>query len=87
MKKICQFPRLIEISALNFEPHRLAFFLSEIAADFHALWNYGSENIEAKFVIEDNIEITSARIYLVKATKKIIAEILTIFSVQPLSEM
>ena len=87
IKKIANFPRIIEMSAVSFEPHRIAFYLQELAAEFHALWNKGSENPELKFIIKDDLQVTLARIYLVLATRKIIATALEIFNVKPLEEM
>ncbi len=87
IKKISCFMRVIESSAQNFEPHRLAFYLQELAGDFHALWNKGMENPQLKFIIKDNLSITYARLSLVIALKKIIASGLEIFSIDPCEEM
>ncbi|MBP7710525.1 MAG: arginine--tRNA ligase [Rickettsiales bacterium] len=87
IKKIANFPRVIEMSVASFEPHRIAFYLQELAAEFHSLWNKGSDNPELKFIIKDNLQLTLARIYLVLATRKIIATGLEIFNVKPLEEM
>ena len=87
IKKIANFPRIIGMSVVSFEPHRIAFYLQELAAEFHALWNKGTENPELKFIIKDDLQVTLARIYLVLATRKIIATALEIFNVKPLEEM
>lgn len=87
IKKISNFPRMIEMSAINFEPHRIAFYLQELAAELHALWNKGTENPDLKFIIKDNLQLTQARVYLVLAVKKIIAEGLTIFNIKAVEEM
>ncbi|OFW80476.1 MAG: arginine--tRNA ligase [Alphaproteobacteria bacterium RIFCSPLOWO2_01_FULL_40_26] len=87
MKKICNFPRIIEMTAVNFEPHRIAFYLQELAAEFHALWNKGMENPDLKFIIKDNLQLTQARICLIMAVKKIIAEGLGIFNIKAVEEM
>lgn len=87
IKKIANFPRIIEMSVVSFEPHRIAFYLQELAAEFHALWNKGTENPQLKFIIKDDLQLTLARIYLVLATRKIIATALEIFNVKPLEEM
>ena len=87
IKKIANFPRIIEMSVVSFEPHRIAFYLQELAAEFHALWNKGTENPELKFIIKDDLQVMLARIYLVLATRKIIATALEIFNVKPLEEM
>jgi arginyl-tRNA synthetase len=87
IKKITNFVRVIEMSVANFEPHRLAFYLQELAAEFHSLWNKGTENPSLKFIVKDNLKTTQARIYLVLATKKIIDESLKIFNIKALEEM
>lgn len=87
IKKIANFPRVIEMAVVNFEPHRIAFYLQELAAEFHALWNKGTENPDLKFIIKDNLQLTQARIYLVLAVKKIIAEGLAIFNIKAVEEM
>ena len=87
IKKMANFPRVIEMAAISFEPHRIAFYLQELASEFHALWNKGSDNPDLKFIIKDNLQVTTARIYLVMALRNIIAEGLKIFNVKPLEEM
>lgn len=87
IKKIASYPRIIELAAANFEPHKIAFYLQELAAEFHSLWNKGSENPELKFIIKDNLEVTKARIYLITALKIIIASGLDIFNIKALEEM
>ncbi len=87
IKKIVEFPRIIEMAAVNFEPHRIAFYLQELAAEFHALWNKGTENPDLKFIIRENLQVTQARIYLVSVLQKIIAEGLAIFNIKAVEEM
>ncbi len=87
IKKIANFPRIIEMAAVNFEPHRIAFYLQELAAELHSLWSKGSENPDLKFIIKDNLQVTQARIYLVSAVKKIINEGLAIFNIKAVEEM
>lgn len=87
IKKIASFPRIVEMAAVNFEPHRIAFYLQELAAEFHALWNKGTENPDLKFIIKENLQVTQARIYLVMSVKKIIAEGLVIFNIKAVEEM
>ncbi len=87
IKKITNFPRIVEMAALHFEPHRIAFYLQELAAELHSLWNKGSENPDLKFIIKDNLQVTQARIYLILSVKKIIAEGLAIFNIKAVEEM
>ncbi len=87
IKKIANFSRIIEMSAINFEPHRIAFYLQELSSEFHALWNKGSENKDLKFIIKNNLDLTEARILLILAVKKIIFIALDIFNINALEEM
>ena len=87
IKKLASFMRSIEMAVANFEPHRLAFYLQELSAEFHGLWNKGIENQNLKFILKDNFETSFARIYLILALKKIIAQCLDIFNIKALEEM
>lgn len=87
IKKIVAFPRIIEMAVANYEPHRIAFYLQELAATFHSLWNKGVDNPDLKFIISDKLEFTKARIYLLMAIKIIISSGLDIFSIKALEEM
>ena len=64
IRKIAQYPRLIEQAAEAAEPHRIAFYLYDLASLFHAFWNKGKENPELRFIIEDNLDKTKARLTL-----------------------
>lgn len=87
IKKIIAFPRVIEMAVASFEPHRIAFYLQELAALFHALWNKGVDNPDLKFIITDKSDLTKARIGLVMAVKLIIASGLEIFNIKAVDEM
>lgn len=87
IKKIAAFPKIIEAAAINFEPHRIAFYLQELASLLHALWNKGMENPNLKFVIKEDLQITNSRLYLLEAFKKIIATGLDIFNIKALEQM
>ncbi len=87
IKKIAAFPRLIEMAVTSYEPHRIAFYLQELSALFHSLWNKGVDNPELKFIIKDDLQKTQARIYLILAIKIIIANGLDIFNIKALQEM
>ena len=86
-KKIAEWPRLIEIAARNHEPHRVAFYLYELASDFHALWNKGNDNSALRFVQEGNPQATAAKIALPRAVAVVIANGLRILGVTPVEEM
>ncbi len=87
IKKIINFPRILEMATASYEPHRIAFYLQELAGNFHALWNKGVENPNLKFIIHNDLEITKSRIYLLMALKIIIRDGLAIFNIKALDEM
>ncbi|SOC09230.1 arginine--tRNA ligase [Rhodobacter maris] len=86
-KKIAEWPRLVEIAARANEPHRVAFFLYEIASDLHALWHRGNEEPALRFVQEDDLALTSAKIALARACAVVISAGLGILGVTPAEEM
>ena len=86
-KKIAEWPRLIEIAAKNHEPHRIAFYLYELASDFHALWNKGNEKPELRFVQEDDPTATAGKIALPRAVGVVLSAGLGILGVTPAEEM
>ena len=85
--KLAEFPRLIEIAARSNEPHRIAFYLYDLAAEFHALWNKGNEQPELRFLQEGNLATSLAKIALIRATAVVISNGLGILGVQPAQEM
>ena len=87
MKQISLFPRLIEQSASAHEPHRVAFYLYELASQFHAQWNRGSELPHLRFIRDDNKATTAARLALTAATRQILATGLGILGVHAPDEM
>ena len=86
-KKIAEWPRLVEIAARNNEPHRIAFYLYELASEFHALWNRGNDKPELRFVHEDDPKATAAKIALPRAVGVVISNGLSILGVTPVEEM
>ncbi len=86
-KKIAEWPRLVEIAARNHEPHRVAFYLYELASDFHALWNKGNEKPHLRFLQEGDAAATAAKIALPRAVAVVIANGLGILGVTPAEEM
>lgn len=87
IKLLTSWSKILESAARTYEPHRIAFYLLNIAAKFHALWNMGKENNHYRFMMDDNIELTAARLALVKAIQKIIKNGLDIMGVTPLNKM
>ena len=87
IKKLAEWPRLLELAAKHNEPHRVAFYLYELAGDFHALWNIGKEAPETRFLQEDNPELSAEKLSMVSAVQLTIAAGLTILGVAPIDEM
>jgi arginyl-tRNA synthetase len=87
MRRIAQFPRIVEAAAAAHEPHRLAFYLNDLASDFHGLWNRGKDLPQLRFIYENDRELTRARIALVAATRLVLASGLGILGVHALHEM
>ena len=87
IRKIAQFPRLVEASAEAHEPHRIGFYLNDLAAEFHGLWNRGKDSPQLRFIYETDRELTRARAALVAATKHVLASGLGILGVSAMQEM
>ncbi len=87
IRHLCNWPRLVESASLGLEPHRVAFYLHDIAAAFHGFWNQGNDDLGLRFIIKHDIELTAARIALARATATVIASGLTVLGVEPLEEM
>ncbi|WP_321363720.1 arginine--tRNA ligase [uncultured Celeribacter sp.] len=85
-RKLADFPRQVEIAAKGHEPHRIAFYLYELASDFHALWNKGNDNEALRF-LQDDAELSSAKIALPRAVAVVISAGLAILGVTPAKEM
>ena len=85
-KKIAEWPRLVEIAARGHEPHRIAFYLYELASDLHGLWNRGNDDTSLRFVQED-AAVTQAKIGLARAAGVVISAGLAILGVTPAEEM
>lgn len=86
-KKLAEWPRLVEIAARTNEPHRVAFYLYELASEFHALWNRGNEKPELRFLQDDDLTTSAAKIALPRAVAVVISAGLGILGVTPASEM
>ena len=85
--RIAEWPRLVEIAARNYEPHRIAFYLYEIASDFHGLWNRGNELAELRFLQDGDPATSAAKIALARAVGVVISAGLGILGVKPVEEM
>jgi arginyl-tRNA synthetase len=87
IKAICQWPRVVEQSALSHEPHRIAFYLYDLASEFHSLWNKGNDDNSLRFIIEGEADLTKARMAMITALARVVASGLKILGVEPLQEM
>jgi arginyl-tRNA synthetase len=87
IKWIAQYPRLIEQAAIAHEPHRLAFYLHDLAQGLHALWNKGKDSPQLRFVNHNQPELTLARLALVHAVRSVLASGLGVLGVSSPSEM
>ncbi|MDD7971233.1 arginine--tRNA ligase [Roseinatronobacter alkalisoli] len=87
IRKLAEWPRMVELAARTQEPHRVAAYLSEVAAEFHGLWNRGNDTPALRFVQEGDLATTSAKIALARATSVVISAGLVILGVTPVTEM
>ncbi len=86
IRKLAEWPRLVEIAAKGHEPHRVAFYLYELASDFHGLWNKGNDDESLRF-IQGDTAVSAAKIALVRAVGVVICAGLGILGVTPVEEM
>ena len=87
IKSLAGWPRLLESAAETGEPHRVAFFLYDLASTFHALWTRGKDETALRFVIAEDRELTLARLALVRGVGVVIASGLRLIGVEPVEEM
>jgi arginyl-tRNA synthetase len=87
IRRLIEWPRLVEGAAGAREPHRVAFFLYDLAADFHMLWNRGRDDATLRFIQEANQLETLAKLALVAATATVIRSGLAVLGVEPVEEM
>jgi arginyl-tRNA synthetase len=87
VRRLAGWPRCVEAAALAREPHRIAFFLYDLAADFHMLWNRGRDDAALRFLQPERPVETFARVALVAATAVVIRSGLAVMGVTPVEEM
>ena len=87
IKQLASWPSLVESAAQSHEPHRVAFYLMDLAAAFHSLWNGGRDNHKLKFIQDDDVAITKSRLYLVNAVSIVIRSGLKLLSIKAAEEM
>ena len=87
VKLAAQWPRTVEAAAVTREPHRIAFYLGDLAAAFHALWNRGNDEPARRLVIADNAPLTAARLALADAVGQVIRNGLGVMGVEAAEEL
>jgi arginyl-tRNA synthetase len=87
MRRLANFPRHLEAAAIAHEPHRIAFYLYELASDFHSQWNRGTESPHLRFIIQNDPEMTLARLALVHGVVTVLAAGLMMLGVGAPEEM
>jgi arginyl-tRNA synthetase len=87
LKRLCQYPRVVEAAALAHEPHRVAFYLYELASAFHAHWTRGRDMPHLRFIILDDPIVTLARLALVQGVVTVLASGLGLLGVEAPEEM
>ncbi len=87
VKLLAQFPRIVEAAAFAREPHRIAFYLADVAAAFHAWYNLGNDDPPARIVLENDPELTATRLYLADGIGQVIRNGLQLMGVEALEEM
>jgi len=87
MRRLALYPRLIEAAAIAHEPHRIAFYLYDLASDFHAQWNRGNDASYLRFIIQNDPQMTMARLALVQGVVTVLASGLGLLGVEAPEEM
>lgn len=87
IKKLAEYPRIVEQAAQNYEPHRLAFYLYDLASTFHGHWNKGTENEDLRFIKLNDTQLSLARLGLIQAVSDVLSSALNVMGVDAPSEM
>lgn len=87
IKMLARWPRTVETAALHFEPHRVVFYLQELAAAFHGFWQKGREDESLRFIIENDVKLTKARLCLVRAVAMTLAAGLDVVGISAVEKM
>ena len=87
MKLAAQFPRAVEAAAAAREPHRIAFYLYDLAAAFHAYWNLGNDAPDKRFIVTQDPALTGARLFLAIQIGQVIRNGLALLGVEAVEEM
>jgi arginyl-tRNA synthetase len=87
IRRLSQYPRLLEAAAATREPHRIAFYLYDLAAEFHSLWNKGKESPHLRFILLNNTKLSIARLALLRAIRYVLSNGLHLLGVRPVDAM
>ena len=87
IRKLSEFPRQVEAAALAHEPHRISFYLYELASEFNSLWNKGKESPQLRFILSDQANLTLTRLAFLRVIRYTIGNGLRILGVRPVEEM
>jgi arginyl-tRNA synthetase len=87
IRRAAQFPREVEAAARAREPHRIAFYLYDLAADLHAFWNLGNDRPEKRFIVEQDAGLTGARLFLAAGIGQVIRNGLGVLGVAAVESM
>ncbi len=87
MRQIALYPRVVEGAAVAHEPHRIAFYLYDLASEFHALWTLGNASPHLRFIIQNDRELTLARLVLIQGVVTVLASGLGLLGVAAPDEM
>jgi arginyl-tRNA synthetase len=87
LRRLAVYPRAVEAAATAHEPHRIAFYLYDLASEFHALWTKGRDLPHLRFIINDDAELTKARLAMVQGVVSVLASGLAVLGVHAPTEM
>jgi arginyl-tRNA synthetase len=87
IKQAAQFPRTVEAAAQAREPHRIAFFLYDLAAEFHAYWNAGNDDPQKRIILAQDAQLTSARLFLGAQIGQVLRNGLNLLGVEAVEEL
>ena len=87
VNKLSEWPNVVKQSARYHEPHRIVYYLSEVASSFHSLYQSSSDSIPYRFIVEGSKGLSIKRLFLAKSTQIVIKNGLSILGIVPLDEM
>jgi arginyl-tRNA synthetase len=87
MRRVALYPRLVEAASTAHEPHRIAFYLFDLASEFHALYTLGNASPHLRFIIQNDRQMTEARLVLVQGVATVLASGLALLGVEAPNEM